>query len=49
MVVRNSGRIYYFLNGKNMKNFMKLGRKPQKTKWTEAARKLKDQRVDSKK
>ena len=49
MVVRNSGRIYYFLNSKNLKNFMKLGRKPQKTKWTAAARKLKEQRVSTKK
>jgi len=49
MVVRNSGRIYYFLNSKNLKNFMKLGRKPQKTKWTHTARKLKEQRVGSKK
>ena len=49
MVVRNSGRVYYFLDHKALKNFMKLGRKPQKTKWTEAARNLKDQRVGSKK
>lgn len=49
MVIRNSGRVYYFLNSKALKNFMKLGRKPQKTKWTAAARKLKGQRVGSKK
>ena len=48
MVVRNSGRVYYFLDNKALKNFMKLGRKPQKTKWTVAARKLKAQRVDQK-
>ena len=48
MVVRNSGRVYYFLDHKALKNFMKLGRKPQKTKWTVAARKLKAQRVDQK-
>ena len=49
MVVRNSGRVYYFLDHKALKNFMKLGRKPQKTKWTAAARKLKEQRVSTKK
>ena len=49
MVIRNSGRVYYFLNSKTMKNFFKLGRKPQKTRWTQAARKLKGQRVGSKK
>ena len=48
MVVRNSGRVYYFLDHKALKNFMKLGRKPQKTKWTTAARKLKAQRVGQK-
>jgi len=49
MVVRNSGRVYYFLNNKALKNYMKLGRKPQKTKWTVAAKKIKEQRVGVKK
>jgi len=49
MLVRNSGRVYYFFDNKALKNFIKLGRKPQKTKWTEAARKLKAQRIGTKK
>ena len=34
MLVRNSGRVLYFINGKALKNFLKLGRKPLQTKWT---------------
>jgi len=49
MFIKNNGRIFYFINSKAMKNFLVLGRKPQKTKWTEAALKQKTLRTASKK
>lgn len=45
MLVRNSGRVLYFLNGKAMKNFLKLGRKPLQTKWTNSYNKQKKVRL----
>ena len=36
--VTKTGRIYYFLNRKCEKNFLKLGRIPRHVKWTEASR-----------
>ena len=35
MYVLKDGKILWFKNSKSMKNFLKLKRKPLKTKWTE--------------
>ena len=35
MYVKNDGTIYYFANKKSEKNFFKLKRIPEKTKWSE--------------
>ncbi len=34
MYVKKDGTIYWFLNQKSEKNFLKLHRSPAKTKWT---------------
>lgn len=34
MYVKKDGKILYFLNKKEEKNMLKLGRKPRRTKWT---------------
>ena len=34
MYVKKDGTIYWFLNQKSEKNFLKLKRSPSKTKWT---------------
>jgi large subunit ribosomal protein L24e len=38
MYVKKDGKVLWFKNSKSMKNFLKLGRKPLKTRWTEAYR-----------
>ena len=39
MFVRNDGSVYFFCSSKCERNH-RLGRKPQKIKWTERSRKL---------
>lgn len=39
MYVKKDGKILYFLNSKCEKNFLKLNRKPIKTKWSELYKK----------
>lgn len=45
MYVKKDGKILYFLNRKEEKNMIKLGRKPRRVKWTEEYRKEKAQRI----
>ncbi len=45
MYVKKDGKILYFLNRKEEKNMIKLGRKPRKVTWTEEHRKEKNQRI----
>ncbi|SVC70631.1 uncharacterized protein METZ01_LOCUS323485 [marine metagenome] len=49
MLIRNSGRVLYFINGKALKNFLKLGRKPLQTKWTNFYNKQKAVRLGGEK
>ncbi|MEK9774079.1 MAG: 50S ribosomal protein L24e [Candidatus Woesearchaeota archaeon] len=49
MLIRNNGRILYFVNSKAMKNFLKLGRKSLKTRWTADYKKSKEIRLSNKK
>jgi len=49
MLIRNSGRVLYFINGKALKNFIKLGRKPLQTKWTNFYNKQKAVRLGGEK
>ncbi len=39
---KKDGTMYNFCSGKCEKNFIKLKRKPAKTKWTEQGRKIKE-------
>ena len=39
MYVLKDGKVLWFKNSKSMKNFLKLKRKPLKTRWTEHYRK----------
>lgn len=41
MFVYVNGKVVYFCSNKCEKNLFKLGRKPLRVKWTEAARKVK--------
>jgi large subunit ribosomal protein L24e len=41
MFVYVNGKVIYFCSNKCEKNLFKLGRKPLRVKWTEAARKVK--------
>lgn len=45
MYVKKDGKILYFLNRKEEKNMLKLGRKARNTTWTEEYRKEKNQRI----
>lgn len=45
MYVKKDGRILHFLNRKEEKNMIHLGRKPRTTTWTEEYRKEKVQRA----
>ncbi len=45
MYVKKDGKVLYFLNRKEEKNMLKLGRKPRTTAWTEEYRKEKGQRI----
>jgi len=45
MYVKSDGKILYFYDRKAEKNMLKLGRKPQKTMWTEEGRKAKKERM----
>ncbi|MFT4250681.1 MAG: 50S ribosomal protein L24e [Candidatus Woesearchaeota archaeon] len=47
--VKKDGKILYFLNRKEEKNMIKLGRKPRKVTWTEEYRKEKTQREAARK
>ena len=39
MYVKKTGQVFYFINSKAKKNFLKLKRVPARTKWTDIARK----------
>jgi ribosomal protein L24E len=45
MYVRKDGRVLYFLNRKEEKNMLKLGRKARTVAWTEEHRREKGQRI----
>ncbi len=45
MYVQADGKVFHFKNSKCMKNFLKLKRKPLRTKWTSAYRAEKAKRV----
>jgi ribosomal protein L24E len=45
MYVKSDGKVLYFYDKKAEKNMLKLGRKPQKIKWTEEGRKAKRERM----
>ena len=47
MYVQADGKVFHFKNSKSMKNFLKLKRKPLRTKWTAAYRAEKAKRVAS--
>ena len=47
--VKKDGKILYFLNRKEEKNMIKLGRKPRRVTWTEEYRKEKTQREAARK
>ena len=49
MLIRNSGRVLYFIISKALKNFLKLGRKPLQTKWTNFYNKQKAVRLGGEK
>mgnify|MGYP001317866503 FL=1 len=49
MLIKNNGRVLYFINSKAMKNFLNLGRKSLKTKWTADYKKNKEIRLGIKK
>lgn len=42
LYAKKDGTSFYFCSTKCEKNLVKLGRKPTKTKWTEAHKKMKD-------
>ena len=44
MYVKKDGKILHFLNRKEEKNMLQLGRKPRRVTWTEEYRKEKEQR-----
>lgn len=48
MYVLKDGTVYWFLNQKSEKNFLKLRRSPSETKWTSIYRKEKATRMKAK-
>ncbi len=44
MYVLSDGTIWYFCSSKCAKNMLKLGRKPEKIRWTLKAKELKEKR-----
>jgi len=46
MYVKKDGTVYWFRNQKTEKNLLKLKRKPNETKWTEAS--LREKEIKSK-
>ena len=43
MYVKKTGQVLYFINSKAKKNYINLGRVPARTRWTDTARKKRDQ------
>lgn len=46
--VKKDGTIHYFAGTKTKRNFLKLKRNPNETRWTEGYRKIKATRMQSK-
>lgn len=45
--VKKDGTIHYFAGTKTKRNFLKLKRNPNETRWTESYRKIKSTRLQS--
>ena len=43
MYVKKTGQVLYFINSKAKKNYIELGRAPARTRWTDVARKKREQ------
>ena len=43
MYVKKTGQVLYFINSKAKKNYIELGRVPARTRWTDVARKKREQ------
>ncbi|HLC78997.1 MAG TPA: 50S ribosomal protein L24e [archaeon] len=48
MYVKKDGTVYWFASKKSEKNFLKLGRNPTETKWTDFYHKEKEIKAKSK-
>ena len=42
MYVKKTGQVLYFINSKAKKNYLNLNRIPDRTKWTDTARKSRE-------